>query len=74
MLIILFYHVSFFFFLVIDSYVSIAAVITQILNPIAELVILTGVPTKEAKSEMEIHLGTVKLKYSWLSNRKRGWN
>ena len=43
----------FFFFLIIDLYFLIAAVITQIFNPIAELVIPIGIPTKEAKTEME---------------------
>ena len=32
----------------------IPAVIAQIFNPIAELVIPIGIPTKEAKAEMEI--------------------
>ena len=45
----------FFFFLIIDLYFVIAAVIAQIFNPIAELVITTGIPTKEAKAEIEIH-------------------
>ena len=31
------------------------AVITQIFNPIAELVIPIRIPTKEAKAEMETH-------------------
>ena len=52
---ILFYHASFSFFLVIDSYYLTAAVIAQILNPITELVIPIGIPTKEAKAEIEIH-------------------
>ena len=33
----------------------IAAVIAQIFNPIAELVIPTGIPNKEAKAEIEIY-------------------
>ena len=45
----------FFFFLIIDLYFSIPAVIAQIFNPIAELVIPIGIPTKEAKAEMETH-------------------
>ena len=36
-------------------YFLIPAVITQMFNPIAELVIPRGVPVKEAKSEMETH-------------------
>ena len=45
----------FFFFLIIDLYFLISAVISQILNPIAELVIPIRVPSKEAKAEVEIH-------------------
>ena len=45
----------FFFFLFIDLYFLIPEVITQIFNPTAELVILIGMPTKEAEAEMEIH-------------------
>ena len=33
----------------------IPAVITHIFNPIAALVIPIGIPTKEAKAEMETH-------------------
>ena len=42
----------FFFFLIIDLYFLIPAVIAQSFNPIAELVIPKGIPTKEAKAEM----------------------
>ena len=45
----------FFFFLIIDLYLLITAVIIQVFNPTAELVILTGAPTKEAKIEMVVH-------------------
>ena len=45
----------FFFFLIIDLYFLIPAVITQIFNPIVELAIPIGIPTKEAKAEMETH-------------------
>ena len=45
----------FFFFLMTDLYFLIPVAIAQIFNPIAELVIPIGIPTKEAKSEMEIH-------------------
>ena len=45
----------FFFFLIIDLYFLIPVVITQIFNPFAELVIPIGIPTKEAKVEMETH-------------------
>ena len=40
----------FFFFLIIDLYFLIPAIIAQIFNPIAELAIPTGIPvTAEAK-------------------------
>ena len=45
----------FFFFLFIDLYFLILVVIAQIVNPIAELVIPIGIPTEEAKAEMETH-------------------
>ena len=45
----------FFFFLIIDVYFLIPTVIAQIFNPLAEIVIPTGIPTKEAKAEMETH-------------------
>ena len=45
----------FFFFLIIDSYFLIPAAISQIFNPIAELVFPIGIPSKEAKAEIEIH-------------------
>ena len=44
-----------FFFLIIDLYFLIPAVIAQIFHEIAELVIPTGIPTKEANIEMETH-------------------
>ena len=44
-----------FFFLIIDVYFLIPAVIAQIFNPIAELVIPVQVPIKEAKAEIQIH-------------------
>ena len=47
----------FFFFLTIDLYFLIIAVIEQVFNPIAELVIPIGIPIKEVKSE--IHPVTV---------------
>ena len=43
----------FLFFLVIDLYFLIPAVITQIFNPIVELAIPTGIPNKEAKADMK---------------------
>ena len=51
----------FFFFLIIDLYFLTHAVITQIFNPIAELVIPIGISTKEAKAEMETHPSIIKL-------------
>ena len=45
----------FFFFLIIDLYFWIAAVILQIFNSIAKLRITIGTPTKEAKAEMGTH-------------------
>ena len=41
----------FFFFLIIDLNVLVLKVIVQIFNPIAELLIPIGIPTKEAKTE-----------------------
>ena len=41
-----------FFFLNIDLYFIPAA---EIFNPIAELVILIGIPSKETKEDIEIH-------------------
>ena len=49
---------SFFFFLIFDLYLLIPAAIAQIFNPIAELVISIGTPSKEAKAEIEIHTVT----------------
>ena len=42
-------------FFLIDLCFLIPAVIIQIFNPVAELVIVRGIPTKEAKGEMETH-------------------
>ena len=51
---ILFYHAS--FYLIIDFCFLIPAAIAQIFNPIAELVISMGVPSKETKAKIEMHL------------------
>ena len=51
----------FFFFLIIDLYFLIPAVITQIFDLIVELVIPVGIPIKEAKAEMEMHPANVKI-------------
>ena len=40
------------FFVIIDLYFLIAAVIAQIFNPIAELVVPIGIPTKLAKVDI----------------------
>ena len=45
----------FFFFLIIDLYFLIPAVIAQIFNPIAELVLPKGIQSIEVKSETEMH-------------------
>ena len=43
------------FFWIIELYFLIAWVISQIFNPIAELVTAIEIPNKEAKTEMETH-------------------
>ena len=45
----------FFFFLIIDLYFLIPAVIAQIFNPIAELVLPKGIQSIEVKAETEMH-------------------
>ena len=54
----------FLFFLFIDLNFIIPAVVTQIFNPVAELVIPIGIPTKEAKAEMETHSVIAEIKIS----------
>ena len=49
----LFCHAFFFIFLIIDLYFLIPAVIPQMFNPLSELVIPIGIPSKEAKAEIE---------------------
>ena len=44
-----------FFFLIIDLYFLIPAVIKQIFKPFASIGISIGIPTKEEKAEMETH-------------------
>ena len=44
----------FFFFLTIDLYLSILELNVKILNSIAEVAISIGMPSKEAKAEIEI--------------------
>ena len=54
-------------FLMIDLYFLITAVIAQIFNPVAKLVISLGIPTKEANAEMETHPVIVEITISKLS-------
>ena len=51
-------------FLIIDFYFLTPAVITQIFNATAELVMPIGIPAKEAKAEMQTHPVTVETKIS----------
>ena len=57
----------FFFFLIVDLYFLIHVVITQTFNPSAELLILIGIPTKEAKAEMGTYLVIAGIKTSMCS-------
>ena len=52
----------FFLLLITDLYFLIAAVIAQICNLTAELVIRIGLPTKEPKAEIEIYPETTEAK------------
>ena len=54
----------FFFYLIIGLYFLIPAVITQIFIAAAELPILTGIPIKEPKAEIETHPVTEEAKIS----------
>ena len=45
----------FFFSLIIYLYFLVPPVISKMFNPIAELLIPIGIPTKEEKAEMETH-------------------
>ena len=66
MLNLLFYHVSFFFFLflIIKLYFLIPAVTAQIYNTTAELVLPIGIQTKDVKAEIETYPITAKAKTS----------
>ena len=44
-----------FFFVIIDLYLILPAVIALVFNPIAELIIPVGISTKETKQEIEIN-------------------
>ena len=59
-----------FFFIIIDLYFLIPAITVQIFNPIAELIIPVGIPTKEAKAEMETHPVIVDITISGQYNPK----
>ena len=50
------------FFLIIDYYFLIPSVFGQIFNPVAELVIPIGIPSKEAKAEIKMHPVTLETK------------
>ena len=52
----------FFVFLIIDLYLLIYAVTSQVFNFIAELVIPTGIPAKEANAGIKTHQVTVETK------------
>ena len=52
----------FFFFLIIYLYFLITAVIAQVFNPVAKLVTLIGISTKETKEEMKTHAVIVEAK------------
>ena len=52
----------FIFSLIIDLYFLIPAAIAQNFNPIAKLVVPVGIPSKEAKAEIEIHPAIVQAK------------
>ena len=47
--------ILFVFFLIIELYFLIPAATVQFFNPIAELLVSIGIPSKEAKAEIEIH-------------------
>ena len=53
-----------FFFLIIDLYFLISAVIAQVFIIAAEVVIVIGIPTKEVKSEIETDPKTAEAKVS----------
>ena len=53
---------SSFFFCIIDLWFLISADIAQIFILIAQLVIPIGIPSKERKSEIEIHTVIVEIK------------
>ena len=54
----------FVFFIIINLYFLIPTVIAQIFNPIAELVLLIGISTKEEKAELKTHPLTAEITIS----------
>ena len=60
----------FFFFLVIDLYFLVPAFVTQIFNPVEELLLSIRATTKEAKAEMGTHPVTIKTNISAQYNSK----
>ena len=52
----------FFFFLIIDLYSLILAIIAQTFNHVVELIFPLKISTKDSKAEMEMHTVTAKLK------------
>ena len=54
----------FLFFLIIELYFLISAVITQTFNPIVELAVPTGILVTEAKAEMETDTVILKIAIS----------
>ena len=50
LLTILYDHASYFFFFIIELYILIPLIITQIFNPVAEIVIPIGIPNKEMET------------------------
>ena len=57
----------FFFFLIVDLYFLIAAMIVPVFIPTAKLVIPTGIQTNEANAEIETQPVTVKTTISQCS-------
>ena len=56
--------ILFFFFLIVDLYCLIPAIITLIFNYTAKVVVPTRIPTNEAKTEMKTYPVTVEIKIS----------
>ena len=52
----------FIFFIIIDLYFLVLAVIAQNLNPISAIAIPIGIPIKEVKTKIEIHSVIVETK------------